>query len=78
MNVTALCPGGTESEFFSPAGMEKVVEKNARFMMKADAVARVGLEGLLKNKSVVVRLLNKVRAFSVPLLPNRLVVPSHS
>ncbi len=77
VNVTALCPGGTESEFFSPAGMEKVVEKNARFMMKADVVAREGLDGLLKNKSVVVPgFINKVGAFSATLLPNRLVVPS--
>jgi short-subunit dehydrogenase len=76
INVTALCPGGTESEFFIPAGLEKVVEKNAQFMMPADEVARVGLNALLKNKSVVVPgVANKMGAVASKLIPHDLVVP---
>ncbi len=77
VHVTALCPGGTESDFFSPAGMEKVIEKNAKFMMKADRVAKEGLNGLLKNKAVVIPgFVNKAGAFAANLFPNSLVVPS--
>ncbi len=76
VNVTALCPGGTESDFFAPAGMEKVIEKNAQFMMKADEVARIGLNGLLKNKAVVIPgFINKAGAIAANLFPNSLVVP---
>ncbi|HRG89998.1 MAG TPA: SDR family oxidoreductase [Chitinophagales bacterium] len=75
--VTALCPGGTESDFFTPAGMDKVIEKNATFMMKADDVARQGLDGLLRNKAVVVPgFINKVGAVAASIMPNSLVVPS--
>jgi short-subunit dehydrogenase len=75
VNVTALCPGGTESDFFSPAGMEKVIEKNVQFMMKADAVAKIGLNGLLKNKAVVIPgLINKAGKVAAQIFPNSLVV----
>ncbi|HLP52354.1 MAG TPA: SDR family oxidoreductase [Chitinophagales bacterium] len=77
VSVTALCPGGTESDFFTPAGMDKVIEKNAQFMMKADVVARLGISGLLKNKAVVVPgIINKVGAVAANLFPNSMVVPS--
>ncbi len=76
VNVTALCPGGTESEFFAPAGMDKVIEKNAQFMMKAEEVARIGMNGLLKNKAVVVPgFINKAGVVAANLFPNSLVVP---
>lgn len=79
VHVTALCPGGTESEFFSPAGMEKVIEKNAAFMMKPEVVAKAGISGLLKNKAVVVPgLVNKAGKIAAQLFPNSLVVPSAS
>lgn len=77
VHVTTLCPGGTESDFFGPAGMEKVVEKNARFMMKADVVAKAGIDALLNNRAVVVPgLINKVGAITATLFPNSVVVPS--
>ena len=77
VHVTALCPGGTESEFFSPAGMDKVIVKNAKFMMKADEVAKAGLTGLMKNKAVVIPgFINKAGAIAANLFPNSLVVPS--
>lgn len=79
VNVTALCPGGTESEFFTPAGMEKVVEKNAQFMMPANEVAKIGLNALLKNKSVAIPgFVNKIGAVAAKLAPRSIVVPAAS
>jgi short-subunit dehydrogenase len=76
VHVTALCPGGTESEFFGPAGMEKIAEKNAQFMMSAAVVATVGIKGLLKNKSVVVPgFINKVSEVAVKIFSHDIVVP---
>ena len=74
--VTALCPGGTYSEFFDSAQMSKVVEKNARFMMTADKVAKVGLQAVMKNKSVAIPgITNKVGALASKLTPHDIVVP---
>jgi short-subunit dehydrogenase len=74
--VTALCPGGTYSEFFDAAQMSKVIEKNARFMMKADKVAKAGIQGVMKNKSVVIPgFTNKVGAIASKLSPHDIVVP---
>jgi len=74
--VTALCPGGTYSEFFDAAQMAKVIEKNAQFMMSADKVARVGLQAVMKNKSVAIPgFVNKVGAVAAKLTPHDLVVP---
>ncbi len=76
VNVTALCPGGTESEFFIPAQMEKVVEKNAQFMMSAADVAKVGLNAVLKNKSVAIPgFINKAGALAAKLVSHDIVVP---
>jgi short-subunit dehydrogenase len=74
--VTALCPGGTQSEFFGPAQMEKVIEKNAQFMMSADKVAKVGLQAVMKNKSVAIPgIVNKVGAIASKLSPHDIVIP---
>lgn len=74
--VTALCPGGTETDFFGPAKMEDVIKKNAVFMMSADKVAKVGLDAVLKNKSVAVPgIVNKLSAVASKLIPHDLVVP---
>jgi hypothetical protein len=74
--VTALCPGGTETEFFGPAQMTGLAKKNARFMMSAEKVARVGLQAVMKNKSVVIPgITNKVGAIASKLAPHDIVVP---
>ena len=74
--VTALCPGGTYSEFFDAAQMAKVIEKNAKFMMTADKVAKIGLQAVMKNKSVAIPgFANKVGALASKLTPHDIVVP---
>ncbi len=73
--VTALCPGGVETDFFGVAQMAKVVEKNARFMMGAERVAKEGLNALMKNKSVVIPgFTNKMGALASKLAPHDIVV----
>lgn len=75
--VTALCPGGTETEFFKPANMEEVAKKNARFMMDAPSVAKAGLNGVMRNKSVVIPgVVNKVGAAFSKVLPHDWIVPA--
>lgn len=75
VNVTALCPGGTETDFFSPAQMDTVASKNAMFMMKPDKVAKQGLDGLFANSAVVIPgWYNKLGAFSARHAPQGLVV----
>lgn len=77
VHVTALCPGGTETEFFTPAKMEKVIEKNASFMMKADEVAKQGLAGLMRNSaSVIPGFINKLSSVSVRFAPTTIVTAS--
>ncbi|HEX8207645.1 MAG TPA: SDR family oxidoreductase [Solirubrobacteraceae bacterium] len=55
IHVTALCPGPVETEFFDVAGptpIENVVPKPA--WVDAELCARVGLDGLARNKAEVV------------------------
>jgi len=71
--VTALCPGPTESEFSSVAGVGNLEKKFSSLFMTADAVAKAGITGLWKNKSVVVPgLMNKLSSFAVSFTPQDL------
>jgi short-subunit dehydrogenase len=71
--VTALCPGATESEFSSTAGIHKLAEKNAAFFMTSASVAKSGLNGLWKNKAAVIPgLMNKISTIAVNLTPQSL------
>lgn len=54
ISVSVLCPGPTESNFFEPANMEELWKKGARFMMSAESVARIAVEGTLKRKAVII------------------------
>jgi hypothetical protein len=51
VNVCALCPGSTDTEFQQVAGQP---DRVFRFAETAEKVARVGLEGLAKGKTVVI------------------------
>lgn len=68
--VTALCPGATESDFSAVAGTSKVEGKYSKYVMTSESVAKEGLRGLWKNKSVVLPgLMNKLSTFAVNLVP---------
>ena len=71
--VSALCPGPTRTEFGEVAGF-KGDGAFDRLSMDSAAVVRAGLEGLDRNKAVVVTgALNKAAAFSTRLVPRGLV-----
>ena len=72
--VTALCPGPTESEFSTVAGVNNLEKKLSNLFMTSEAVAKAGLNGLWKNKSVVIPgLLNQVSAIASKLSPPDMV-----
>lgn len=73
IKVSALCPGPTRTEFGAVAGFG---DKGAfdRYSADAPSVVRAGLDGLDKNRAVVVPgLLNKVGAASTRFVPRSLV-----
>jgi short-subunit dehydrogenase len=73
IKVSALCPGPTRTEFGAVAGFG---DNGAFDRYSADVVSvvRTGLEGLDKNRAVVVPgVLNKVGASSVRFVPRSLV-----
>ena len=77
VHVTALCPGPTESEFFSVAGAAKLpgAEKmSGRKLQSAEAVARIGLEALAGGKRTVIPYFGGwFMALMVRFLPARLI-----
>jgi short-subunit dehydrogenase len=73
IKVSALCPGPTRTEFGAVAGFG---DNGAfdRYSADAPSVVRAGLEGLDRNRAVVVPgFLNKVGASSVRFVPRSLV-----
>ena len=76
VTVTVLCPGPTFTGFQKRAYMEtsKLVSGKVLPVMDARAVAKIGYQGLMKGKTIVIPgLLNRALAFSVRLTPRKLV-----
>lgn len=72
VKVSALCPGPTATEFFAIAGAAD--SRLARLAMDPDRVVRAGLQGLDRNRAIVIPgLLNKVIAQGNRLAPRALV-----
>jgi hypothetical protein len=72
VKVSALCPGPTATEFGAVAGMTG--ERFERFSGDARSVVAAGLDGLERNRAVVVPgLMNKVTAQSNRLIPRALM-----
>jgi short-subunit dehydrogenase len=73
LHVSCLCPGPVETEFFDVAGMNPGGAFKA-MMMQPGEVVRIGLDGLDRNKAVVVAGTgNKVGTVGVRFLPRSLV-----
>lgn len=73
ITVSALCPGPTVSNFQAVAGMQKskLLENST---MDSDSVAKIGYIGLMNGQTVIIPgAMNKVGAFSVRLMPRKLV-----
>jgi short-subunit dehydrogenase len=54
IKVTAICPGPTTTEFGKRAGVESSNLFKDGMTMDAPTVARMGYEGIMKNKTVVI------------------------
>jgi len=68
VHVTALCPGPVKTEFFEVAGAAN--SRLARLGADPAGVVRAGLDGLARNRAIVVPgLMNKVTAQSNRILP---------
>jgi short-subunit dehydrogenase len=79
ITVTTLCPGPTESEFKVRAGSQRSRLFEA-FVMDAPRVARVGYDGMMKGKAVVIPgLRNKLIPIATRMTPRPLIAKlSHS
>lgn len=70
VQVTALVPGATDTQFIDRAGMHHMEKAAKKMSMTPDEVAQIGIEGLLRGKiEVVPGFANRFSAYSVPLLP---------
>ena len=74
VNVTAVCPGFTYSEFHDIANNREQVSKMPEFMwMTADAVAEEGYQAVMRNKAVHINgRVNKGIAVFAKYLPDQL------
>lgn len=79
INVTTLCPGPVKTEFAEAAGFkaEEAEGSLPKFMwLEAAEVARQGIDGLAKNKRVVIPgAPNNALAMFGKFAPNRVLLP---
>ncbi len=77
VKISVLCPGPTETNFHRRPGVENVFHaKRGMFTMNIEKVAKLGYNGLMNNKTVVIAgLVNTVAASMAKITPNRLLNP---
>lgn len=74
VTVTALCPGPTRTGFQARAQMEESKLVRGKEIMTSETVARIGFDGLMKGKTVVIPGVgNKMLAQAVRFLPRNTV-----
>ncbi len=74
IGVTCLCPGATNTPFFSRGtiGASRILQAN---MMKSDEVARIGYNALKSKKLLVIPgFVNKITTWAVRWVPRRWAV----
>jgi len=75
VTVTVLCPGATASGFQQRAAMEESKLVSGQKIMDAETVAKIGYDGLMSNKTVVIPgLKNKLLAEAVRFIPRKTVL----
>ena len=75
VNVSVLCPGPTQTEFFKRNDMMGTKIERSSYIMSAAEVAEIAFSGLLKGKTIIIPgLINKLLAFSVRFTPRSVVV----
>jgi short-subunit dehydrogenase len=76
VTVNVLCPGTTATEFFAVAG-SLPSPLQARRMMTAEDVARIGYAGLARGQRVTIAgLANRILAFAATHAPHFLTLPA--
>jgi short-subunit dehydrogenase len=74
ISVSCLCPGPTDTGFAHRAGMDALAELAAKFNMKADEVAKIGIKGMFNKKAEIVPgFLNKLSATAATHSPKSLI-----
>jgi len=74
VNVTVLCPGPTQTEFFERNEMIDTKLAKSPYIMKAADVAQAGFAALMNEKKIVIPgLINKLLAFSIRFSPRSIV-----
>jgi uncharacterized protein len=72
VQVSTLCPGPTLTEFQVRANMEDINLFRKGFTMSAEEVAKIGYNGLMKGKSVIIPgAMNKISAMSSKITPSK-------
>jgi short-subunit dehydrogenase len=76
VNVTALCPGFTHSEFHDVPEMQEEIHKYPSYMwMDAETVARQGFDAVMKGKPICVNgVVNRFICLLTKWLPNKRVL----
>ena len=73
VTVTAICPGPTVTDFQKRAGVEDSTLFDEKMTMDAATVARIGYDGIKKNKTLVITgVKNNVLAFGNRFVPRSL------
>lgn len=73
VQVSALCPGVTRTEFFAAAGQNRLTLFQKLSMMESETVTRIGLRALLAGKPFVIAgRWNRTFIFCYRFLPRRL------
>ncbi|MEQ9438609.1 MAG: SDR family oxidoreductase [Cyclobacteriaceae bacterium] len=69
IQVSCLCPGPTNSQFFTRSGFTEK-NKSTQFLMKPETVAEAAIRGLIANQSVIIPgFSNKIGTFVSKHLP---------
>ena len=75
VTISALCPGATQTNFFNEADMHGIRLLKFSPPARADKVAQIGWDGMMRGKAVIVPgLVNKVFAFLPRISPRFMVV----
>jgi uncharacterized protein len=76
ISVTALCPGPVPTEFQTRAGLRAERAQSALLSLSAERVARIGYDGFMRGKRVVVAGIgNRIAVFLLGIVPHALLLP---
>ena len=76
VRVTALCPGPVPTEFQGRAGLRSERAQSVLFSLSAPRVARIGYDGFVRGRRVVVAGRgNQIAASVMRRMPNALLLP---